>query len=185
MESIYLMEEEPVENLTQTADAPDDDIVVAIAKATAALKNGANWYYWIAGLSVVNSAIQFFEGQWSFIVGLGVTQVIDGISAAVAEEAGGSTAMAIRGVALVLDLCVAGLFVLFGWLANHRKGWAFAIGMVLYAADALIFVLVQDWLSIGFHGFALFGLFGGYAALKKLRELERSLPGAPIEPIAA
>jgi hypothetical protein len=44
--------------------------------------------------------------------------------------------------------------------------------MACYVADALIFLLVQDWLSIGFHLFALFFIFGGYTSLKKLKDLE-------------
>ena len=44
--------------------------------------------------------------------------------------------------------------------------------MVLYAIDGLIFLLVQDWLSIGFHLFALWGLYGGMKTINKLNELE-------------
>ena len=36
----------------------------------AQLKSGANWFYWIAGLSLINSAIFVFGGNVNFIAGL-------------------------------------------------------------------------------------------------------------------
>ena len=39
------------------------------------VKSGANWFYWIAALSLVNSIIVMANGQWSFILGLGVTEI--------------------------------------------------------------------------------------------------------------
>jgi hypothetical protein len=161
--------------------SPEQELLLQIEKQQQILKVGANWFYWIASLSVVNSLILFFGGQWSFIVGLGITQVIDALATVVAEEAGAG-AGAIRAAALALDVGVAGLVALFGWFANQRKAAAFVIGMALYGLDGLLFLLVQDWLSLGFHAFALFGLFGGLKALRSLRELEPQIPGAPIEP---
>ena len=159
-----------------------DDRSVELAKHVKALASGANWFYWIAGLSLVNSAIQFAGGEWSFIVGLGIAQLFDAIAAvAVADGAGGG----VRGVALGLDVAVAGGFVLFGWLAGRRAGWAFVLGMALYAFDGLLFLMVGDWLSIAFHLFALVGLAGGFAALRKLRALESPGTTAAYEPIGA
>ena len=42
----------------------------------ARVKLGANWFYWIAALSVVNSIIVMAQGDWSFIVGLGVSATL-------------------------------------------------------------------------------------------------------------
>jgi len=36
-------------------------------------KSGANWFYWIAGASLVNTIIFLFNGRVSFIIGLGIT----------------------------------------------------------------------------------------------------------------
>ena len=44
------------------------------------VRKGASWFYWIAGASVVNTIIFLFGGNLNFIVGLGVTQVINGIA---------------------------------------------------------------------------------------------------------
>jgi len=132
------------------------------------LRNGASWFYWIAGLSVVNTAIILSGGQWSFIVGLGITQVIDSVAHHVTLEAEAGTVLVAKVMAGGFDLLVAGMFVLFGWLACQRKAWAFVVGMVLYALDGMLFLLVSDFLSLGFHGFALFCIFAGFQALRKL-----------------
>ena len=58
----------------------------------AAFKGGANWFFWIAGLSVINSLIITFGGEMSFVIGLGITQFIDGISIALKENGSGAAA---------------------------------------------------------------------------------------------
>ena len=141
------------------------------------LHSGANWFYWIAGLSLVNSIIILTNGSWSFIIGLSVTQIVDGLAAGIAEEAA-SGGMAIKSVAFGVDCFVAGIVALFALLAGRRHGWAFIVGMVLYALDGLVFLLFGDFLSAGFHAFALFGIFSGYRAL---RELDARVPvGVPL-----
>jgi hypothetical protein len=146
--------------------------------------NGANWFYWIAALSLVNSAIIHFGGEWSFVIGLGITQFFDAIAAVVAAEAGAGAASLALAFAIAADLAVAGAFVLFGVFARKRHTWAFVLGMLFYALDGLLFLLVGDWLSIGFHVFALIGLTGGLSASRKI--VARSAPAeAPpaYEPI--
>jgi hypothetical protein len=150
-----------------------------------AVRSGASWFYWIAALSVVNSAIQLSGSDRSFVVGLGITQVFDAVATGATQGSEGNAGSVLRGIALVLDLMVAGFFVLIGWQAGKQRAWAFVIGMLLYACDALIFVLVQDWMSIGFHAFALFGVWGGYASIRKLREAEVQLGLRAIGPGAS
>lgn len=134
------------------------------------LQSGADWFFWIAGLSLINSAILFTGSEWGFIIGLGITQIIDAIGLAIAEEMG----VAGKIIAFIFDIVAAGVFVLFGVFARKRYKWAFVVGMVLYAMDGLIFLLVADFLSVGFHVFALFCIYGGFKAIKKLSEIERS-----------
>jgi hypothetical protein len=147
---------------------PEQSPPVEFAKQAAAFKGGANWFYWIAGLSVVNSLISLFQGGWGFIFGLGITQVIDAIAGAVMEEQAEGGVL-IQVIALGASLFFAGIFALFGWLANRGQGWAFLLGMALYLLDGLLFLLVGDWLSLAFHGFALYCMFNGYTALRRLK----------------
>lgn len=141
------------------------------AQAFARVRNGSNWFFWIAGLSLINAVVTRTGSDISFILGLGITQVIDAIAGVVAEQLAGA-ALLIHGIALALDLGIAGLFALCGWLGRRHYAWALVLGMVLYALDGVIFVLVGSWLSVGFHLFALLAIFGGLRALFELRRLE-------------
>ncbi len=145
-----------------------NSVATDFTQQTMAFKRGANWFYWIAGFSVVNSLVSLLQGGWGFIVGLGITQVVDAIAAAILQEQGDGTGL-IRVIALGASVFFAGLFVLFGWLANQGQGWAFISGMVLYLLDGLLFLLVQDWMSLVFHAFALYCMFNGYTALRRLK----------------
>jgi len=169
-----------VEPTAGVSATPDPKQVTAPLEQ--AMRSGAGWFYWIAALSVVNSAIQLAGSDRSFIVGLGITQVFDAVATGITQGTEGNAGTVLRGIALVLDVLVAGFFALIGWQAGKGRAWAFVIGMLLYAADALIFLLVQDWMSIGFHAFALFGIWGGFASLRKLRDEEVRLGLRAIGP---
>jgi hypothetical protein len=53
-----------------------------------------------------------------------------------------------------------------GVFANKYKGWAFILGMVLFAMDGAVGLLIPDWIGIAFHAYALFMIFRGYSALR-------------------
>ena len=124
----------------------------------ALIRSRANgrWFYWIAGLSVINSLISLGNGGTQFIAGLGITQILD--------VAGRGT----RALALVLDVIVAGFFVMLGVFAQKRQTWAYLVGIVLYGLDALIFLLVSAWLPLTFHGYVLFWLIRGFQACRSI-----------------
>lgn len=143
------------------------------------MKSGANWFYWIAALSLVTSFISLAGGNWAFLVSLGVTQLVDAIANVGAERVG----WGVKAVALVFDLLGAGLFALFGMFAGKRQTWAFVVGMVLYVLDALVCLLIGFWLGLAFHAFALYGIFGGYKACTALAELDRQTPPPVPEPL--
>ena len=132
----------------------------------AQLKSGASWFYWVAGLSAINTVAALSGTNWRLIIGLGITQIID----AFASQAGTGG----KAVAVVMDLAVLGMFVLFGFFAARRHNWSFILGMVVFALDGLIFLLSQDWLSIAFHVFVLYCLFKGFQASRALKALESS-----------
>ena len=138
------------------------------------LKSGANWFYWISGLSILNSLIFLFEGGISFVVGLGITQFVDGLMWAIADELGGQAGMIARGIGLVINLVIAGAFVLFGVFSRKKVRGVFILGIVLYALDVLILIWAVDIFSILFHGVALFGLSRGFRAIKQLETFEKT-----------
>ena len=141
---------------------------------------GANWFYFIAGLSVINSLVMLFGAGWVFIFGLGITQVVDGIAAeAVKSMEGGAAVWIVHAIGLGFSVVIAAVCALIGWLSNKGYGAVYLIGMILYLLDALLFVLLlflgePDFLGLVFHIIALFLMARGYISLRKLRALEAS-----------
>jgi hypothetical protein len=131
----------------------------------AQIKSGANWFYWVAGLSLVNSAISLFNGNWSFFAGLGVTQVIDGVIS-VADNSTG--VMIVKVVAFLIEVFIAGIFIGCGVFANKFHQWAFIVGIILYILDGLLVLLLGALLPAGFHVFVLFFVVRGFLAARKL-----------------
>src|SRR2546426_6764816 len=120
-------------------------------------RNGAQWFYWVAALSLINCVVALTGAQWRFILGLGVTQVVQELSPGAADVTAG-----------LVSLAVIGLFAFIGYQAVKGRGWAFITGMALYALDGAIFLLVQHWIGVGFHAFALVMTGRGYAASREL-----------------
>ncbi len=136
--------------------------------------NGANWFYWVAGLSVVNSLLMNFGAPIHFVVGLGVTLVVDIICSGIGQanpNIATLTKIFALGFALLLALIVWG----FGWLARRHYLVPFAIGMFLYLLDGLLFLFFQDWLPVAFHAFALYSMWLGFTASRELLQIERQL----------
>src|SRR5262249_48868204 len=73
------------------------------------LRNGASWFYWIAGLSAINT-LSAISGGGFFVVGLSITRIIEFH----ATRLGGNM------IATSLSILVIGLFVLFGVFAYKR-----------------------------------------------------------------
>jgi hypothetical protein len=127
--------------------------------------SGAKWFFLIAGLSLVNSLIIMFGGDLYFVVGLGMTQIIDAIAAGIAQEGGAELGAVAKTIAFLVDLGIAGVFVTFGIFARKGQKWSFITGMCLYAFDGLIFLLVKAFLALGFHLFILWKLYDGLKSI--------------------
>ena len=138
------------------------------------LHRGANWFFWIAGLSLANTGMALGGSDRSFVLGLAVTQVADAFAKVMVERGGPPS---LHHVAVGFDVLVAGLFVGAGLLARRRVAWVYAAGMALYLLDAALCGVFQDWMSLGFHALALFYLWSGFSALRTLRAA--TAPAAP------
>ena len=134
-------------------------------------RSGANWFYWIAGLTIITSLIAFFGGGIRFLISLGLTQFIDGVALGLATQLGG----AVQVVGLVLDLIVTGVFVLFGYLANKKMLWAYVAGMVVFLFDGLLSLAFADYIGVIAHAVVLFWLFRGFQAGRELVSLEKTM----------
>jgi hypothetical protein len=143
------------------------------------IRSGANWFIWIAGLSLVNSALFAIGSNWAFFLGLGATQFVDAFGKEIITGTTGQV------MALVVDVLIAGIFVGIALIARNGTQWAFIAGMVLVLLDALLLAWVTDWAAVAFHGLALYFMFRGFQASRRLRTLRTAteLPPGIVPPI--
>ncbi len=160
----------PTAHVDETKEK-NDLLIQETAIAAAYSDDGARWYYWIAALSIVNTIISYFKGDVSFIIGLGITQIGDGL---VAKEIGdASTITPIIGWIIIIVPTI--FYFLMGFFAIQKKSWAFITGMIFYFIDALIFLMGPDYFSIAFHAYALYRIFNGLKACKQFNNLNQQL----------
>jgi len=140
--------------------SPSGQPAASNAAVVRQLRGGASWFYWIAGLSLVNAIVAFTGSNGRFLVGLAVPWIISLFS----RNLGSAGAL----IVLALNVVAAGVFVLFGVFASKGQLWAFIVGMVLFGLDGLVLAYVSDWLSVAFHAFVLFCLYRGFSACRQL-----------------
>ena len=142
-----------------------------IAEATPGVASAARWFWWIAALSLVNTILIHSGSDTSFVVGLGFTMMADLIFKSV------------KAVAFGIDAVAISFFILMGRFALRGHVWAFAVGGVLYALDAGIYLYFKDLMPLGFHALALFyigrGAFALRSSLKAAEVLSFSAPAIP------
>jgi hypothetical protein len=122
------------------------------------IQSSARWFWWIAGLSLVNAVMFHTGSDVNFVVGLAMTTLA---SVEFAQN---------LPIAFTLIAITVGFYFLIGLYAQRRMLWAFYVGLAVYVVDALIYVLFQDWMSVGFHALAGFFIFKG---IQRVRELAK------------
>lgn len=142
----------------------------AVVAARPRIASAARWFWWIAGLSVVNSVMVATGSHTSFLAGLGITQLADGFFHAFPPAA------------YALDLAVVGFFVAMGFVARRGYRWAFVVGGVAYALDALIFLPFGAYLPIAFHLWALFFITNGGLKLHRAIGAQQAQAAASTAP---
>lgn len=157
-------------NQQQPIDPQQASQVLMVTSLMRRMKTGGNNFHWIAGLSMVNSLVSTFRWGMTFVIGLGITQVVDGITSLLAEESTSGSVL-IKVMGLMLSMGLASVFVIFGYFSGKGKRWAFIVGMVFYGLDALVLLAFQDWIGVLFHLFFLWSLWGGLQALNQLQKV--------------
>jgi hypothetical protein len=137
-------------------------------------RSGANWFYWIAGLTLVTSVISLLGGGWRFFLSLGITQIVDGIAVLASENLGEATKV----IALVIDIFITAVFAGVAYLAGKKQFWAYLVGMILFGLDALLSIVIFDWIGIIVHGIVLVLMIRGYLAGREMVALERAMAAA-------
>ena len=146
--------QEKTEILQQEKKTSSNVIEFEKKQLTEDIQKAANWFYWIAGLSIANSLVFYFSKDLYFVVGLGITQFIDGI---ISELMNGPNL-----IALILNLMIAGLFIFIGYMSRKYKKWAFVIGLAVYTLDALLYLYTGEWMAVGFHIFVIVMISRGF-----------------------
>jgi hypothetical protein len=139
--------------------------MMPIPDAERIVRRSATWFWWVAGLSLINSFAVATDMKVRMIIGLGITQLVDELFPA--RET----------IHLALVFALVALFLALGFFARRLSPVAYLAGMIVYAADAVIFLWAGDWISVGFHVFVLIMLWGGYSALRAVRQGSRDAPG--------
>ncbi|MFT3870533.1 MAG: hypothetical protein QM715_18950 [Nibricoccus sp.] len=164
----------PESPFVQPQQLTAEDKKVAV-ETTPGVANGAKWFWWIAGLSLVNTVLIHSGSDTSFVVGLGLTLMADALF------------QSVKAIAFAIDAVALGFFFLMGLLSLRGHFWAFIVGAVVYAGDALIYLYFGDFMSVAFHGLALFYIVKGAIGLRTALQEAQLAPAensgtAPIAP---
>ncbi|HJV91185.1 MAG TPA: hypothetical protein VJ623_12830 [Holophagaceae bacterium] len=138
----------------------------------------------------MNTVIIFANLSFSFPVGLGISS----LGAAFLTVQGGDYTTLLHVLGGILFAFSLGIMACL-WICRSqaRKGkvWPYVLGLCVYAFDALVTLLIKDWIGFAFHAWGLYSIWLGYTACKALGQLgepgSESLEGplgepAPIEP---
>lgn len=152
------------DSMSPAVDAPLASVAAAaaatpitaaeVARATPAVGQGARWFWWIAGLTLVNIACDAAHASINFVLGLAFSQLGHAIFASSA------------GIAYAIDAVLIGGFFLLGQQAQRGRSGAFAVGAALFLCDGLIYLKYGDMLPVAFHALALFYIGKGFVALR-------------------
>src|SRR5688572_750776 len=109
-------------------DIFDDDSARHVTRTS--VLHGADWFFWLAILSVINSLIVYYYNTPNTPVALGITQWIDGTHTGIKST--------LTEGWLVVDIAIAAGLATFGLLARRGSDIAFVVGMFLYLIDAFL-----------------------------------------------
>lgn len=132
------------------------------------IRSGAGWFFFIGIFSVVNAIVVMSGQNWRFVIGLEITDIIAAFSSS------GTLGGAGMAVGIGLDVLVLAVFMVFGIFARKKHTWSFIAGMLCYAGDTLLLLLLgAQMMNLVFHGIALVFMFLGLLANMKLKALQR------------
>lgn len=140
-------------------------------------RRGAGWFYWVAGLSVVNAFLAFVGNGDSFVIGLGAAGFLRvffagmlGIPAPILGP--DPRLLPVLVLECLLAFSIAGL----GYAASRGLRTAFVVGIAIYGLDTVLTVVERSISGLIFHAIALVFMTEGLLALHELRKSQASAP---------
>jgi len=124
--------------------------------------HAADWFFWLAILSILNSLVVFYYQTPNTPIALGITQWIDGTS--------GVFNGAMTAGELLTNILIAGVLAAFGLMARRGSDIAFVVGIFLYVIDTFLIIGLRDFFGFGVHLIALFFIVKGLLASRHIRE---------------
>jgi hypothetical protein len=128
---------------------------------------GANWFFWLAALSILNSLIVYYVGFGNLPFAFGITEWTDGTAGSFTNQLWQNPPTT---AALVINILIAIAFAGFGYLARRGNDAAWVIGVLLYVIDAMLSIGMRDFWGFSFHLVGFFFLFRGLMASRHVRE---------------
>lgn len=122
-----------------------------------------DWFKWIAILSLINTVLIAINSNISFIFGLATNQFIYAFASIFAEDYGSSVLVIGYILQLICPLIFYGLYR--QW--HKFKKWPIVVGVVIYGLDGLLYLYVDDMVSLLFHAYVM------YAILKSFWEVDQ------------
>lgn len=123
---------------------------------------GTGWMYVVAALSLINTVIVVFGGEFSMIFGLTSTLI--------------AAYMFEMTIAIVATVLFAGLFAGLAFMTSRGAMWALLLAIVLYLADAAtgvwaVMIVGDDsmLLDLGAHAIVLWFMFKGVMQLREAK----------------
>lgn len=147
-----------------------DPAYAATLRRNQAIGSGAGWLLWIAALSLVNIALVLGRSDFSFAIGLFVSQLIAVLGTTIADQAGlPAIGWASGAVAVIPALVIGALW--FG--AKDGRPWVLLLAIVAYGLDLALLVAVlgathdMDIIGVAIHAWALWSLRGAWLASRQ------------------
>lgn len=118
----------------------------------AGIRDAANWFFWIAGLSAVNFALELSGTNFGFAVG---SLAVDVCAALARQDGQFNIFFVLAGIVII------GIWILLGVFARRAHRTAFIIGMALFALDTLLLLMVFSIIGVAIHAWILYKIFDG------------------------
>jgi hypothetical protein len=133
------------------------------------MHTGANWFFWIAGLSFLNTFLVLTGCPITFRFGLGVTLLVDSL-ARTPDPGFAALSSLFHKFQMVIDPVCIGVTALWGVLGWEGYYWALFAGGILMVLDTLLLVVLAAngqggaGFTVLLHLIALRAIFGGWWA---------------------
>ena len=121
-------------------------------------KNAIDWFYWIAGISLLNTLLLMTKSSIYLLFGLGISNLIVATGMAFSQT---SNSWVPQLISFILASLFSGFFILVGRKGMESRRWVI-VGLIIYALDLIPLILLDDVLSVGFHLFALLAIITQY-----------------------